>query len=122
FKLRLDSGRPFIWTLDYSRVHAALPAPCSQGESSAGRGLALGKDFAVSLPPSYPYSGTGPSTLGWGPPRPFERGRHCSHLSACAVRPLAATFLSSTTRFAGGTGECPDFPLSTMVPCYADYC
>jgi hypothetical protein len=61
----------------------------------AEHGLALGKDFAVSLPLCCPYGGIGPSSSGWGPPRRFPRGRHCSHLYSYERRPLAATFLSS---------------------------
>jgi hypothetical protein len=72
--------------------------------------LALGKDFAVSLPLCCPYGGIGPSSSGWGPPRRFQHGRHCSHLYSYERRLLAATFLSNAA-FYGDAGECPDFPL-----------
>jgi hypothetical protein len=70
-------------------------------------GLALGKDFAVSLPLFCPYGGIGPSSSGSGPPGVFTLGRHCSHLCSCEWRLLAATFLSLLAQ-----RECPDFPLS----------
>ena len=61
-------------------------------------GLALNKDFAVSLPLFTPYGGIGPSRVGRGPPGRFQPGRHCSHLCSYERRRLAATFLSSPHR------------------------
>ena len=90
---------------------AALPAMIACA-TIAEHGLALGKDFAVSLPLCCPYGGIGPSSSGWGPPRRFQHGRHCSHLYSCERRPLAATFLSGRATLARyADGECPDFPL-----------
>jgi hypothetical protein len=82
-------------------------------------GLALSKDFAVSLPLCSPYGGIGPSSSGWGPlnrfrsiKRAFALRRHCSHLCSCEWRLLAATFLSFYATLSLYTRrECPDFPL-----------
>ncbi len=104
FCKRGADGRSFIWALDYSRARvvahatpiAALSAIIACA-TTAEHGLALSKDFAVSLPLCCPYSGIGPSSSGWGPPRRFQHGRHCSHLYSYERRPLAATFLSFRT-------------------------
>jgi len=77
-----------------------------------GRGLALGKDLAVSSPCFDPYHGVRPSTLGLGLPLAFASGRFCSHLLAFARRLLAATHF--TTRLAAKQ-ECPDFPLKSAL-------
>jgi len=99
-----------------------VPRACTRGaaalsradlcESSREHGLALSKDFAVSLPLCCPYGGIGPSSSGWGPPYRFQYERRCSHLYSYERRLLAATILSfhaTLSRYA--ERECPDFPL-----------
>jgi hypothetical protein len=87
-------GRSFIWALDRSRALCGTPRVTT---CAISRGTALHpvRNFAVSLPLFSPYGGIEPSSLGSGSLFPFENRRHCSHLSACAVRLLAATCLTS---------------------------
>jgi len=104
-------GRSFICALDRSRARvvrvlshgadaAALPAQHHfKKVVLGGHGLALGKDFAVSLPLCSPYGGIGPSSSGRGPSGRFRPERHCSHLCSCERRLLAATFLSAQHNF-----------------------
>jgi len=110
-RIAANEGRSFIWALDRSR------ARCGTLLLSQERGLAPRKDFAVSLPLFCPYRGIGPTTSGWGPPIPFGTGRHCSHLSACAVRPLAATFLTCRSKWVSGLSSPRHMPQSDRLDC-----
>ncbi|HOB90024.1 MAG TPA: hypothetical protein PKG74_01690, partial [Candidatus Colwellbacteria bacterium] len=64
----------------------------SSDSPHSGRGLALHKDLAVSLPSFYPYNGIRPSSLGLGLPSPFGLGRHCSHLLPYGSQLLTGVF------------------------------
>lgn len=64
------------------------------GKLLASTALHSGKDLAVSLPLSYPYGGTGPSRVGWGPPLPFgeDVSARTSRFATDGRYPLPAEF------------------------------
>ena len=78
-------------------------------ETQGGTALHPGKDLAVSLWFSYPYSQIEPSTLGSGSPDSCES--RTSLLAPLSLRTTGVTRYPFRHPPTGGADGCPDFPL-----------
>jgi hypothetical protein len=107
----------------HSRRRATLATLAGDDAARTARhGLALSKDFAVSLPLSCPYGGIEPSSLGSGSSCPFGlftglRPKSVTDRTSTLSRgrryllPLPNNESHLLLRASGGAaGECPDFP------------